>query len=324
MRGDRVQPKIWILEKYPDEFHELQRKLAGIGRHYRAPSELFSGGKLDRETVDLLLRELPTITNETLADGVVRGLMRTMEGYDGRPLCALFEHAKSDNLRWVIAECLGMAKPRNVQDWLYERTASERVAMVRASLLWALSRYISSRDDLRRLLRELFEANKEAVAQVLARTGDESDLAFVKRALSRQDLSKNERKELALAEKRLDRRLSRARRSLRHISWTGEVEGVPRVIGRWTTGVSCECESHPWGLVPDSACLHPSRLRSSNYASGRSLAIPRPSFASVRAVGPIGGLMGGRRARPGLLVTGGGSGAAVGRWRGSSQPQPAA
>ena len=34
--------------------------------------------------------------------------------------------------------------------------------------------------------------------------------------------------------------------------------------------------------------------------------------------------MGGRLARPGVLVSGGGSGAAVGRWRSSSQPQPAA
>lgn len=73
---------------------------------------------LPDELVAVLLQGVTTSTDIKLLEWLIRALAAARNPFDGRPLVECYAMYNDCNLRWVIANTIGCAKPLYVEDWV--------------------------------------------------------------------------------------------------------------------------------------------------------------------------------------------------------------
>ena len=70
------------------------------------------------EIVDEFLKGVENSTDLRFLETLIRGLGAAARPFDGRPLIKCYDTFKDDNLRWVIANTIALARPHSIDNWL--------------------------------------------------------------------------------------------------------------------------------------------------------------------------------------------------------------
>lgn len=75
---------------------------------------------LPDEIVDVFINGVENSADVKLLESLIRGLGAATNPFDGRPLVKCYENFNDDNLRWVIANTIVLARPHSIDDWIEE------------------------------------------------------------------------------------------------------------------------------------------------------------------------------------------------------------
>jgi len=144
--------------------------LDSLSRHY---SPISSG------VVEILLRWLPLVSDETVQVLLVRALECSKGTFDGKPLVELFESSRSELLRWTIANTLAESRPLGVTDWLLSVVGDPSSGKAREMLVLAVAR-LAPKGPAKQALIGLLDEFPGHVAMALAKIGDEHELELLR------------------------------------------------------------------------------------------------------------------------------------------------
>jgi hypothetical protein len=75
---------------------------------------------LPDEVVNVFLTGVETTADLKVLETLIRGLGAAAHPFDGRPLAKCYDSCNDENLRWVIANTIALARPHSISDWLQD------------------------------------------------------------------------------------------------------------------------------------------------------------------------------------------------------------
>ncbi len=163
----------------------------------------------------LLLEWIPRLEDRRLQESVVWALLAVRSGtLDGAALAELFDAATNDDLKRAIAAVIHQTRPRNIDEWLLATVRDRRpgASSARGGLAAAVAKMLPPERAVPVLL-EVFHDAPLATVHPLGKVGDNSVRDILAAALPTATGSL--RRELRQAIARIERRLAKARRSVR-------------------------------------------------------------------------------------------------------------
>jgi len=178
-RAQRETEHAVRVDAYRRAAEPVMQDLQAIGIPVTSVDDLLrSWVPLSNEIAHVLLGHLAVSSFEPLQESLVRALAAA-QPFPGRILVDLFEATPSENLKWVIANTMAMARPLGTSDWLLKAAAAPSSGKAREMLVLAVARLVPAA-PAKALLRTLFDDLPGHVAMAFAEVGGREELVLLK------------------------------------------------------------------------------------------------------------------------------------------------
>ena len=203
-----------MLEQKNKEYEEAVAKAQAIGKPIL--EDLASVGfKLDdiddllkiseplsNDVVDVLSKWIKRLKEENFKETLIRGFTGQRLEIDYKLLTDIYDDPNaSENMQWVIANCIAESKIDGIEDWLKERVVESQHIV----LSLAAARYLAP-SFVMPLLIKRFDEKDDVVYDALGEIGTEKELQFMESNVKRYKGHSKRRIERAI--KKIKKRLN--------------------------------------------------------------------------------------------------------------------
>lgn len=157
---------------------------------------------LDNDVVDVLSMWIKRLKEENFKETLIRGFTGQRLEIDYKLLTDIYDDPNaSENMQWVIANCIAESKIDGIEDWLKERVVEPQHIV----LSLAVARYLAP-SFVMPLLIKRFDKKDDVVYDALGEIGTEKELQFMESNVKRYKGHSKRRIERAI--KKIKKRLN--------------------------------------------------------------------------------------------------------------------
>ncbi len=181
----------------------ILEELAGVGFELNDIDDLLKVSEpLSKDVVDVLSKWIKRLKEENFKETLIRGFTGQRLEIDYKLLTDIYDDPTvSENMQWVIANCIAESKIDGIEDWLKERVVESQHIV----LSLAAARYLAP-SFVMPLLIKRFDEKDDVVYDALGEIGTEKELQFMESNVKRYKGHSKRRIERAI--KKIKKRLN--------------------------------------------------------------------------------------------------------------------